>query len=346
MKLGSTVFLLLAVLVTVSSKLGSSKDEAKPQPFILEYDEELLGSPYLPSDNPLTVEGVELGKLLFYDPIMSSNNEMSCGSCHLQSLAFTDGKALSVGTYGDTLDRNAMSLVNLAWSNEFFWNGRVSSLEKLVRDPVTNLQEMAQDTLELVEELRAHKHYPNLFNKAFPDKNISMESISMAVAQFLRTLVSNGLNVDYDSFSSEEYADNKKSEDQIAKELSLRGSFVRFSEMCSPCHSGAIYGNMFMADNAVAASMKAPSLLNIMHTAPYMHDGRFNRLEQVLEHYQAHLDSLPKLNPDMELNTVNMLMQYDIDNADAIFKMFEDTTILTNPAFANPFEGDFTWETQ
>ena len=343
MTLRISAFFFLTLLITVCSKFGTGKDEPKPHAYMLDYDDEVLGTPFLPKENPLTVEGVRLGRLLFYDPLLSSNNEMSCGTCHLQSLAFTDGRELAIGTYGDTLTRNTMSLVNLAWSNEFFWDGRAASLERLVRDPLTNPMEMAQDTVELVLELNAHEHYPELFNMAFPDEPVSMEIVSKAIAQFLRTLVSNGLNVDYDSFSTEDYGKEFKSDGEIAKEASLRGSFVRFSDMCSPCHTGAIYGNILMANNAIAESMKAPSLLNIMHTSPYMHDGRFDRLGQVLEHYQSHIDSLPNLNPYMELNRVNMLTQYDIDNADEIFKLFEDTSILTNPAFSNPFHANFSW---
>ena len=337
------LFWFLTFLITVSSTFETGKDESKPQAYILEYNDEILGSPFLPKQNTLTIEGVKLGRLLFYDPILSSNNEMSCGSCHIQSKAFTDGRNLAIGTYGDTLTRNTMSLVNLAWSNEFFWDGRTSSLERLARDPITNPLEMAQDTVELVLELNSHKHYPELFNMAFPEEAISMKNVSKAIAQFLRTIVSNGLDVNYDSFSTEEFAKEYKSEGDIAIEASLRGSFVRFSDMCSSCHSGAMYGNMFMANNAISESMKAPSLLNVMHTSPYMHDGRFDRLEQVLEHYQSHIDSLPNLNPDMELSHVNMLTQYDIDNADEIFKLFEDTAILTNPAFSDPFVEGFSW---
>jgi cytochrome c peroxidase len=339
----SFITILLALLVLVGAKFVIGMGESKTHPYILEYDDENLGTPFLPSHNELTVEGVQLGRLLFYDPLLSSNNEMSCGTCHVQRKAFTDGRKLSIGTYGDTLTKNAMSLVNLAWSNEFFWDGRVTSLEKLVRDPITNPLEMGQDTIALVEELKTHLYYPKLFEEAFPGEVVSMENVSKAIAQFLRTLVSNGLKVDYNSFSTDNYEDEYKTEAEIAKEKSLRGSFVRFSDMCSPCHSGGIYGNMFMADNAVSDSTKAPSLLNIMHTAPYMHDGRFDRLEQVLQHYQTHLDSLPSLNADMELNTVNMLTQYDVDHADDIFSLFEDTSILTNPAFSNPFTENFTW---
>jgi cytochrome c peroxidase len=339
------LLILVGGFVSVQYCVQNQAEGTKPTPFVLEFDENELGNPTIPDSNPLTIEGVRLGRLLFYDPILSSNNEMSCGSCHLQSKAFTDGNRLAVGTYGDTLGRNTMSLLNLAWASEYFWDGRVTTLEQLVREPVTNPLEMAQDTLELVVELSSHQYYPTLFEKAFPNETVSMGTMSKAIAQFLRTIVSNGLNVDYDSFDSLDYSTEDISEAEIAQEASLRGSFIRFSEMCSPCHTGAVYGNVHLANNALVDTLfKAPTLLNIMHTGPYMHDGRFTQLSEVLEHYQNHLDSIPSLNYGIEMNRANLLTPFDLTHADEIFQLFEDTLILVNPAFSDPFTDEFIWQ--
>jgi cytochrome c peroxidase len=338
------ILILTGGIVSVQYCVKNQFQTINPTPYVLVFDENELGNPTIPSTNPLTIEGVKLGRLLFYDSILSSNNEMSCGTCHIQSKSFTDGNRLAVGTYGDTLGRNTMSLLNLAWASEFFWDGRVRTLEQLVREPVTNPLEMAQDTIELVTELSTHQYYPTLFEKAFPNEALSMGTISKAIAQFLRTIVSNGLNVDYDSLDSLDYTMEDISEAEIAQEASLRGSFIRFSEMCSPCHTGAVYGNVHLANNALVDTLfKAPTLLNIMHTGPYMHDGRFAQLREVLEHYQDHLDSIPRLNPGIELNRMNLLTPFDLAHADEIFQLFQDTLVLANPAFSDPFVEGFSW---
>jgi len=133
MTLRISAFFFHPLLITVCSKLGTGKDEAKPHVYMLEYDGKVLGNPFLPKENPLIVEGVKLGRFLFYNPFLSSNNEMSCGTCHIQEKSFTDVRKLAIGTYGDILTKNTMSLVNLAWSKQFFWDGREVFLEQLTR---------------------------------------------------------------------------------------------------------------------------------------------------------------------------------------------------------------------
>ncbi len=348
MRLVRFLLVIFVCAIFINAKNNASNSVREPQPYVLRYNGELLGYPTIPANNPLTVQGVALGRLLFYDPILSSNNEMSCGTCHIQSKSFTDGRPLAVGTYQDTLPRNTMSLVNLAWAEQFFWDGRKSSLEALIREPVTNLLEMAQDTIELILELNEHAHYPDLFESAFPNQPLSMELISRAIAQFLRTIVSNGLTVDYNAISvNYDNAENKKTENDIAREESLSGSFIRFSEMCSPCHAGSVYGNLFMANNGLAdssiLSVKAPSLLNVMHTAPYMHDGRFETLAEVMEHYSIHLNSLSDINPDIDLNRNNTLIKYDVEHIYELFSLFEDSTIMLDSNFSDPFVEGFEW---
>jgi cytochrome c peroxidase len=346
-----TVMLLSMSFDHVINGTGSVNE---PTPFVLDYSLDTLGYPNIPANNPLTVEGVKLGRLLFYDPILSSNNEMSCGTCHIQSKAFTDGKVLAVGTYQDTLSRNTMSLVNLAWSTHFFWDGREKSLEQLVREPVTNAIEMAQDTTELVDELNQNPNYPKLFHAAFPDQEISMELVSKAIAQFLRTIISNGVKLNYNELFevSEQYYDERTESEIIAEQLdieqeeSLRGTFTRLAKMCTSCHGGPIYGNELMANNnpeATTMRMKAPSLVNIMHTAPYMHDGRFETLTEVLQHYSEHFSSLGALNPGLKITTNNQLLSYDIEHAEEVFELFDDKDLISDKSFSDPFNDDFDW---
>lgn len=319
-----------------------------PTAYNLEYDNPELGHPIIPKNNPMTVEGVTLGRFLFYDPILSSDSDMSCGSCHRQVDGFTDGRKLAIGTYGDTLSRNTMSLINLAWSDHLFWDGRANTLEQLVVDPLTNPIEMAADTNELKDRILNHPIYPSLFSEAFPGESISVSLISKAISQFLRTIISNGLDADYMFFEGISDIDIEKlvSESDVVNEASLRGSFVRLSEMCSPCHGGAVYGNGLMSNNALGNSQdrfKVPSLLNVTLTGPYMHDGRFSSLNDVMNHYRTNYGLLQELNPDIEITSDNLLTDYDIENAEALFAVFQDANITSNERYSDPFDGDFNW---
>jgi cytochrome c peroxidase len=325
---------------------NSRFEDTHPTPYLLKYNQE-FAPPYIPKNNPLTKEGVRLGQLLFYDSILSSNNQMSCGSCHIQSKAFTDGKRTAVGTYGDTIHRNTMTLVNLAWSKFFFWDGRSKSLERLIREPLTNEFEMDQDTVELIVELKSHKYYPGLFAKAFPAEEISMATVSKAMAQFMRTIVSMGLDPEayFDAITDPSDKSFWK-EGPVSERNTLQGSFIRLSEACNHCHGGNVYGGELMATNAIdedTIMFKVPSLLNILKTAPYMHDGRFSTVKEVMEHYNQHLLQLGEVNPHLNLNFRQGLRQYDIDHAEELFELFEDPQILNNPEYSDPFNNGFDW---
>jgi cytochrome c peroxidase len=329
------------LLVLIFSVSFFSIENVAPAPYTLKYNE-AMGKPHIPFNNPLTKEGVWLGRLLFYDTLLSGNNKQSCGTCHIQQYAFTDGRALAIGTYGDTVDRNTMSLVNLAWGIKFFWDGRARSLEELIRFPVTNKKEMAQDTIELVKEIKQHKHYPTLFSHAFPGEEISMNTISKAIAQFLRTLVSQGITLPDSIFNKSEYAhaDSIALVQQYSKENSLRGSFTRMAIMCSNCHSGLSYGGATFADNHMQQGIrfKASSLINVMLTAPYTHDGRFTTIAEVLQHYDKHISELHTSNPKLiDQPLPNLINYFDRANFEKLFSFFTDSSFITNPAYANPF---------
>ncbi len=305
-----------------------------------------MGEPLIPTDNPLTKEGVWLGKLLFYDSLLSSNGKQSCGSCHLQEHAFTDGKKLAVGSYGDTIDRNTMSLVNLAWNKSFFWDGRIATLEQLVRDPVTNPKELDRDTHQLVNDLKKHKYYPELFQRAFPGEEISMNNVSKSIAQFLRTIISTGIVLP-DSVYPKAKDDSGYNDAEYMKEKSVRGSFFRFANMCSGCHGGFSYGGHDMADNHIekGTSFKAPSMINVMLTAPYMHDGRFNTIEEVLKHYDSHISKLHLNNSELlEVPVKNLITDYDKKNLVKLLELFTDSSFISNPQYSNPFGNEnFSW---
>lgn len=347
MKKNSYVVILIVTVVGLFS--FKSREIVPPTPYRFQKTFSDL-SRHIPADNRLTEEGVWLGRLLFYDRILSGNNSQSCGDCHKQELAFTDGYPLAIGSKGDTVNRNTMSLINLAWQSNFFWDGRAHSLEELVRVPISNPQEMDQDTLLLIEELKTHAYYPALFQDAFPGDSINMVIISKALAQFLRTIVSSGVNLPDSIFPqnlSNQYLGDL-SEQQLANENSPKGSFVRLARMCSRCHGGKIYGDSDLATNMIpdtGVKMKIPSLINITLTAPYMHDGRFNNLKEVMKHYSAHIEQFHLYNPSKNFSQIeNIITEYDIDHIEDLFKFFTDTTIVKDKNLSNPFlDKNFTW---
>jgi cytochrome c peroxidase len=352
-KLTIAAFCLLTYFGLTTAFSGPNGIKPAPTPYYLAYDSTLLGTPTLPYYNPLTVQGVQLGRLLFYDTLLSANNKQSCASCHKQELSFSDGRKLAVGAHGDTLNRNTMSLVNLAWQSHFFWDGRKRSLEELIPEPITKATELGESMGDLVNELKAHPYYPKLFEKAFPDEGLTEKTIAKAIAQFLRTITSNGVYVPDSMSPKKQILHNASFADTVqqvwATEKSTRGMFVRVANSCSPCHGGPSYGGLLMAVNGVndtAMPMMAPSLINITLTGPYMHDGRFSSLKQVLLHYREHISGLYDLNKGVLFQPIKAsIIDYDIENGEKLFSLFADSTLLTNPAYSNPFKDpSFKWQ--
>jgi cytochrome c peroxidase len=272
-----------------------------------------------PRDNPLTRESVELGRRLFYDPRLSGNNTMSCSTCHVQRLAFTDGKRTAVGLSGTPLDFNTMSLANLMWGpRHFFWDGRVATLEEQALVPIQQPDEMGQNLDELVDELEQDEAYRVLFDVAYGD--ITPRTVGAALASFVRTLVSS--NSRYDQFLRGEIALTEREE--LGRKLFMAHPDVKASRRganCVDCHSqfltsgfntrfDGFMNNGLDAEAALDAGLQAvtgrvedrgrfkvPTLRNIALTAPYMHDGRFDTLEQVLDHYDAGIRKSRTLSP-------------------------------------------------
>ena len=267
----------------------------------------VFGRFQLPPGNPLTSEAVELGRRLFYDPRLSGTNTVSCSTCHMQHLAFTDGKPTGVGVTGKPLAFNTMSLANLMWGpRHFFWNGRAASLEQQALIPIQHPDEMAQDLDELIVELGQDETYRELFDVAYGA--ISPATIAAALATFQRTLVSS--NSRYDQFLRGEVA--LSDTEELGRKLFMAHPDVKASRRganCIDCHSQFLtsgFNTRFdgFANNGLdleedlpaglqevtgkpehRGMFKVPTLRNIALTAPYMHDGRFNTLEEVLDHY-------------------------------------------------------------
>jgi cytochrome c peroxidase len=308
-----------------------------------------------PADNPVTDAGATLGRVLFYDTRLSANNTVSCGSCHVQKNAFVDPNRFSKGFEGKPTDRHAMSLVNLRHNTRgrFFWDERARTLEEAVLVPIQSKTEMGQDLTRLVEALAEDKHYPDLFQNAFGDGNVTQERIAKALAQFLRSMVSCQSKYDEGRAKVASVRDdfpNYTVQENRGKALFVRncaachlpGQDAHFS-MLVPANNGldADYKN---ADNGVGdltlsgrdlGAFKSPSLRNVEFTAPYMHDGRFDTLEKVIDHYSKEVKPHPNLDP-----RVRRLNFTDSEKAAlvAFLKTLTDQKFLTDPKFSDPFQ--------
>lgn len=250
------------------------------------------------AENPSTPEKVELGRLLFFDPILSQNDDMSCASCHHPDMGFTDGNAQAIGADGEALPRSAMSLWNVAYNTTFFWDGRADSLEKQMETPLTSEDEMGSSPDDIVAEIKAIPEYVELFEKAFGSADaVTFENVTYAIAAFERSLVTN--NSPFDRYAAG---------DVNALTPSQRrglGLFRSAATRCFECHAAPTFadesfsvtgvpdlsgqphdeGRKAIEPSGLDGAFKAPTLRNIALTAPYMHNGVFNTLEEVVDFY-------------------------------------------------------------
>jgi cytochrome c peroxidase len=318
-----------------------------PTPYTLQIPSSLPALP-IPPDNPLTVEGVSLGRKLFYDPILSGNNLQSCGSCHNQSHGFTDNnRSFSIGIDGIAGQRNSMPLFNLGYANGFFWDGGAATMESQVVGPITNPIEMHEDLSTCISELQSDSLYPGLFKKAFATDSITVSLVMKSIAQFERTLISG--NSRYDRYM-------KGQATLTQQELNGKNLFEDFSKGdCVHCHTlGRNFSDFTYRNNGLDSipsdsgrakitlnpndigKFKVPSLRNIEVTAPYMHDGRFTDLHQVLEHYNTGFHYPTNLDPNIRLAVKGRMTQQDMDDIVAFLKTLTDPDFLSNPAFGHP----------
>jgi len=273
--------------------------------------------PDLPPDNPLTKERVQLGLRLFFDPRLSVNDRQSCADCHAPTRAFTDGRPTGRGAEGRRGPRNSMPLFNLAWKSRFFWDGRAETLRAQVLEPIQNPLEMHQSLPHLTGKLaRMPAGYPSLFAAAFGTSEITPEKIGLALENYLLTLSSFDAKFDRvlrgkDFFSPEEELGFQL----FATEYDPRRG--QFGADCFHCHGGPLFQSQGFANNGLDKKFKdagrakvtgrnsdlgrfaVPSLRNIALTAPYMHDGRFQTLEQVINHYSNGVKRSATLDPNL-----------------------------------------------
>ncbi len=309
-------------------------------------------------ENVVTQEGALLGRYLFYDTILSKNYTMSCASCHKQQVAFSDApQKYSNGFNNEKMKRNTLPLFNLAWYNKLFWDGRVNSIEEQIFEPVSAHNELNITWHEVENRLNNNSFYKKMFKQVFQIKYIDSILTSKAIAQFLRTLISNTSKFD-------RVLENK---DTLSKE-ELHG-FIIMNEQdkgdCLQCHTtdaNALATSLEFSNNGLDevkttsdfkdkglgdisknendnGKFKIPSLRNIALTPPYMHDGRFNTLEEVLAFYSTGLKKSPTIDSKMEFvhQKGNHLSNEDQKAIIAFLHTLTDSVFISKKEFSNPF---------
>lgn len=340
-------------LIVAGCSSPQQQDEYTPIPVTLEIPklfEEKLIKPVIPTNNPLTKEGIALGKKLFFDKLLSKNNTQSCASCHSPKRAFTDVTRFSDGVDGTFGTRNSMPLFNLAWNfdDRFAWDGKEVGLEKQALEPVRNPIEMHSRWTIVAQKLQNHPEYPTLFRQAFGASTIDSTLVTKAIAQFERTLISG--NSKFDKYL--------RGEAQLTPEE--RNGFDVFMDEtrgdCFHCHgsdNNPLWTDNKFHNNGLDATFtdlgfgavtgdprdngkfRTPSLRNLVFTAPYMHDGRFATLEEVINHYSEGLKSSPTIDPLMKKVQQGGVQLTSKDKADlkAFLLTLTDHDFVNNPDF-------------
>ena len=258
--------------------------------------------PALPEDYPLTKERIELGKHLFNDPNLSGNNQVSCASCHLKAHAFAEPRHVSVGIDGGVGFLNAMPLHNLAWKKKFFWDGRATRLRDQALEAIESPGEMAANLDTITQYLTQHSQYPALFQAAFGPNSVTPEHLTVAIEQFVLSLTSMDSKFDRAQRGEAQLS----SQEQRGFELFFTEYDPRHNQYgadCFHCHGGAFFSDFQFHHTGLPYTdgkrFATPSLRNLSLTAPYMHDGRFKTLEEVLQHYTSGIQHSQNLSPSL-----------------------------------------------
>ncbi len=353
----SYFFILMFALCLISCNNDSMEpyvNTPAPSPLqIPQLFKDLILDPVIPLDNPQTQEGVALGKKLFFDPILSANNTQACASCHNPAKAFTDIRQFSEGIDGISGDRNSMPLFNLAWNydDRFFWDGRESGLENQAFEPITNPIEMHTTWPEVAEKLKQHPDYPELFRVAFGSTPIDSVLVSKAIAQFERTLISSNSKFDNYLSGNTELTPQESEGFNVFMDEAKGDCFHCHGSNNNPLWTDNKFHNNGLdsvltdlglgsvsGDPSDDGKFKSPSLRNLSFTAPYMHDGRFSTLEEVINHYSEGLKDSPTIDPLMK--KVNQggvqLSSQEKASLKAFLLSLNDPSFVSNPNFSNP----------
>jgi cytochrome c peroxidase len=316
----------------------------------------------IPEDNPITVEGVELGRYLFYEKKLSADNTMSCATCHMPQNSFSDPNQFSTGIDGIQGNRQSMALVNMGWENFFFWDGRKTTLESQIIEPVINPIEMHETWKNAMAKLNQDVNYRNRFFRAFGEEGIDSIKASKSMAQFIRTMISG--NSKFDVMYKYENGMSLTANDQVvfqtidAEEWAGYDLFKSLNGAdCFHCHNGPLMRVKKFSNNGLTPNtfndlgrslvtnnpednykFKVPTLRNIALTAPYMHDGRFATLDEVIEHYSSGIHMSPTIDPLIEFGSQGGV-QLDSQEKYLLKKFLltlTDQSFINNPKFQDP----------
>ena len=353
---------LLVSFVVFLLFLSCRKDKVDytPTPYELEIPSHFPAM-IIPEDNPMTVEGVELGRKLFYEKKLSGDNTMSCGACHSPQTSFSDANQFSIGIDGIQGTRNSMALINLGWNTSFFWDGRAQTLEEQIILPVRDPIEMHETWPNAIKELEADVTYKNMFFKAFGEEGIDSVKASKAIAQFLRTMISGKSK--YDVMYKYEYGYSLSAEEQQIYQTITPSEWAGYDLFksldgadCFHCHNGPLMQVMKFSNNGLDATFtdlghgavtgnvndngkfKVPTLRNIALSAPYMHDGRFSTLSEVVDHYSFGIQQSPTLDPLIEFAFQGgvQLAPSEKDLLLQFLNTMTDESFINNPDFQAP----------
>lgn len=299
----------LALVLTATSAAASRSDA--PVPAAVAAWIESFRRPAAipaPADNPMTAAKAELGKALFFDPRLSSSGTMSCASCHNPALGWQDARPRATGADGQLLPRHTPTILNIAWSEPLFWDGRAGTLEEQARFPITGAREMNMRAEDAVAMVQGVSGYRTAFAAAFPGQPIGFDTIARAIASYERTIV-----------SAPAPFDRWIEGDRTALSASAQRGFVLFNTKarCAACHGGWRFTDDGFHDVGLAGSdrgraaiapgieileraFKTPTLRNIAERAPYMHDGSLATLEAVIDHYDSGFVQRSSLSPEMQ----------------------------------------------
>ncbi len=297
------------------------------------------------SKNPLTKEKILLGRVLFYDPILSRNNIISCASCHSPYSSFTHiDHALSHGINDSIGTRNSPALLNLAWSKNFMWDGAINNLDMQPLAPIAHPAEMGSSITEVVDKLNSKPLYRKLFYDAFGDSVATGEHTLKAFSQFMVTLVSADSKYDKVQRNEEQFTEQEKN------------GYRLFQKNCSSCHAEPLFTTNQFANNGLSVDttlwdigrmkitqnsadslqFKIPSLRNIEYSYPYMHDGRFKRLSEVVNHYTSGIIYSKTLSPELT-QPITLTPNEKVDLVSFLLTL-SDKAFVFNPDFQYPRE--------
>ncbi|MGB3543741.1 cytochrome-c peroxidase [Rubrivirga sp.] len=314
-----------------------------------------------PEDNPITDAGATLGRVLFYDVRLSQNHTVSCSSCHHQDRGFADPERLSAGFEGERTPRNSMALAFPRYdrNRQFFWDERAQTLEELALEPIQDLVEMGLTLDELTTRLETTAFYPGLFDDAFGTPEVTSDRVARALSQFLRSITAYNSRYDAARLAEPDVFGQPLAglTDQENKGLELFFGPGR----CEQCHVGDLFMGKQPTGNGLDSTIvdagagngrfKIVSLRNVALTAPYMHDGRFETLEDVVEHYSTGIKPGPGLDRRLRAGYGRPLrLNFSAEERAALVAFLHtltDTTMATDPRWSDPFPiAEATGETE